>query len=81
MKLRELTGSTTLQGFVILEEFDEDKQKCRELWRSFEDSDLVWFPAEYRDRTINYMYAATRNARPGYEKPALIVELVNPRTV
>ena len=80
MKLRELVESTALQGLVILEEFDEKTQECREIWRSYEDSDRVWFPSEYRNSTINYMYAETRNARLGYSKAALVVELMMPHT-
>ena len=75
MTIGDLENEINLQGFVILEEFDEETQECRELWRSTEDSDLIWIPAEYKGRSVNFMYAETRNAKPEYRRAALIVEL------
>ena len=50
-----------MQGYVIVEEYNDETDKTAVLWASEETSDAIIFPKDLRNREIEYMYAAERD--------------------
>lgn len=50
-----------MQGYVIVEEYNDETDETAVLWASEETSDAIIFPKDLRNREIEYMYAAERD--------------------
>ena len=69
MTIKQL-AKAPLQGYVILSEYDPEKDSTTFPWQSEPTCDSVRIPKEYWNRNISYMFAAPVD---GYS--ALIVEM------